>query len=259
MAKLGKNSRYHATRVIRDDDSETFSIWKQPGNANVGERLYIVKQPDLDRPDLIAYEAYGDVSLWWLIMWYNDILDPFSLEVGDRLRIPDSLPLIPKREDMVSFTEAAEADLAPPILRPYAIPPFQSSTIQSGSTVSTEASYEFNYGFLIPNVVSNNVHFSLEISLSEQFSSLVLSKSTASSVSRWSYFNPFTNGGEGSHEPFPADGISASMLNGNAVYFRLTNEDGLKAGTLYYVRHRVIVDGDPLMWNSPPPFVMRHN
>jgi hypothetical protein len=260
MIKLGQHSRFHATRVIVDEDSERFSRWKQPENIDVGEQLYIVRQSDLDRPDLIAYEMYGEVNLWWLIMWYNNILDPFSLEVGDRLRIPDFQQLIPRKDNIVVFNETAESVSAPPILRPYVVPPFQSLQAQStDSTVVSEEAYEFNYGFTIPNVSSNNVHFTLEISLSEQFSSVILSKSTLNSVDRWSYFNPFANGGSGSHEPFPSSGIPASSLNGNAVYFRLTNADALTSGTLYYVRHRAIVDGNALMWNSPPPFVMRHN
>jgi hypothetical protein len=262
MIPLGQNSRFHATRVIKEGDIERFSMWKQPPDLDVGERLYIVKQSDLDRPDLIAYEMYGDVSFWWLIMWYNDILDPLSLEIGDRLRVPDHFGLIPKREDTVVFNESDDSDgsTAPPILRQYSIPPFQSQQgLGSESTLTTDSAYEFNYGFLIPSVASNDVHFTLEISPSEQFSSIILSKSTVNSVDRWSYFNPFTNGGSGSHEAFPTSGISASTLNGNTVYFRLTNADGLTAGTLYYVRHRAIVDGNSLMWNSPPPFVMRHN
>jgi hypothetical protein len=261
-AVLGQHSRFHATRVIKGPDgSERFSIWRQPKNVNAGERLYIVKQSDLDRPDLIAYDMYGNVELWWLIMWYNNILDPFSLEVGDRLRVPDYQSLIPRREDIAVFQETQEVTSAPPVVRPYATPPFQSpqaSTTGTGTVVS-ESAYEFNYGFLIPNISANNVHFTLEISLSEQFSSIVLSKSTINSIEKWSYFSPFTNSGSGSHEAFPRSGISASTLNGNTVYYRLTNDDGLVAGTLYYVRHRAIVNGTALMWNSPPPFVMRHN
>jgi hypothetical protein len=261
-ATLGQYSRFHATRVIREPDgSEKFSIWKQPKNINVGERLYIVKQSDLDRPDLISYSMYGNVDLWWIIMWYNGILDPFSLEVGDRLRVPDYQNLIPSRGDITVFQEiqGTQPTIAPPVVRPYATPPFQNPQEDvTTNTVISENPYEFNYGFLIPNLSSNSVHFTLEISLSEQFSSIVLSKSTLNSVEKWSYFNPFTNGGSGSHEAFPSAGVSASALNGNTVYYRLTNDDGLVIGVLYYVRHRAVVNGTALMWSSPPPFIMRN-
>ncbi|MGE0642612.1 MAG: LysM peptidoglycan-binding domain-containing protein [Nitrospira sp.] len=37
----------------------------------------------------VASQVYGNPSLWRAIAEYNDIDDPFSLETGQRLRIPD--------------------------------------------------------------------------------------------------------------------------------------------------------------------------
>jgi hypothetical protein len=36
---------------------------------------YIIK--DFERPDLIAYDVYGDETLDWLIYFSNDIIDPY--------------------------------------------------------------------------------------------------------------------------------------------------------------------------------------
>jgi len=262
MIPLSQFSRFHATRVITESDgTERFGIWKQPRNINVGERIYVVKGDDLDRPDLISFKMYGRVDLWWLVMWYNSILDPFSIEVGDRLRIPDFQDIIPRTEDIDLPIVETVVEAAPPIIRPFTTPPFQGlqEVDTTVPTVTTDTAYEFNYGFIIPDLQSTSVHFILEISLSDQFTSVVLSKSTVNSTEKWSYYNPFANSGEGGHAAFPRGGISASALKGNTVYYRLTNEDGLVPGKLYYVRHRAVVDGVALVWNSPPPFVMRHN
>lgn len=261
MIPLGQFSRFQATRTITDaDGTERFGIWKQPRNVNVGERIYVVKGDDVDRPDMISFKMYGRVDLWWLIMWYNGILDPFSLEVGDRLRVPDYETIVPRAEDTVEVLPESVTESAPPIIRQFAIPPFQGLQEQeTTTTVTTDTAYEFNYGFLIPDIQSNSVHFTLEISLSDQFAPVILSKSTVNSVDKWSYYDPFANSGNGAHALFPRTGVSASALKGNTVYYRLTNDDGLVPGKLYYVRHRAIVDGVNLVWNSPPPFVMRHN
>ena len=42
------------------------------------------------RPDLISYRIYGDVQYWWLLMFYNKILDPEDLINGMVLQYPDA-------------------------------------------------------------------------------------------------------------------------------------------------------------------------
>lgn len=54
---------------------------------------HIVKEDDLGRPDLIALEHYNDDSKTDVILKWNGISDPFSLQVGDVLEIPnDQVP-----------------------------------------------------------------------------------------------------------------------------------------------------------------------
>ena len=41
------------------------------------------------RPDAIAYKFYGAPELFWIILRYNNITDPFeSLTQGSKIRIP---------------------------------------------------------------------------------------------------------------------------------------------------------------------------
>lgn len=43
------------------------------------------------RPDLLAYELYGDADLWWVFILYNrnKIVDPiFDFKTGLTLRVP---------------------------------------------------------------------------------------------------------------------------------------------------------------------------
>ena len=56
----------------------------------VGVREHIVREDDLLRPDLIALEYYGDQSKTDIILKYNGISDPFSMQVGDVIEIPQS-------------------------------------------------------------------------------------------------------------------------------------------------------------------------
>mgnify|MGYP003152896175 FL=1 len=41
------------------------------------------------RPDLISDIFYKTPVYWWLILWYNNIDDPFEgLNLGDQIKIP---------------------------------------------------------------------------------------------------------------------------------------------------------------------------
>lgn len=40
------------------------------------------------RPDLVSYNIYGSTQGWWLLLYYNDIIDPESLSNGDTLKYP---------------------------------------------------------------------------------------------------------------------------------------------------------------------------
>jgi len=51
---------------------------------------HVVKEDEIARPDLIALEYYGDQSKTDIILKWNGISDPFSMQPGDVLEIPSS-------------------------------------------------------------------------------------------------------------------------------------------------------------------------
>jgi hypothetical protein len=57
---------------------------------------YQVTDADLMRPDMISYKNYnGSIDYWWIIMYVNDIDNPFSdLISGNILTIPNILDII---------------------------------------------------------------------------------------------------------------------------------------------------------------------
>lgn len=89
---LDLKSRYRASLVHRDEDTGKpyFDLWRVP-------RIRETKPPTIVRvtaryryrPDLLAYDVYGDVSLFWVIAVRNGILFPLrDMEVGKVLFAP---------------------------------------------------------------------------------------------------------------------------------------------------------------------------
>lgn len=62
-----------------------------PGNLNyqksIGDRYFTTEQADAIWT--IADQAYGDSKQWWKIAMANKIFNPFELEPGTTLLIPD--------------------------------------------------------------------------------------------------------------------------------------------------------------------------
>ena len=52
---------------------------------------FVVDSRSEGRPDLIAQAMLGDSKLWWLLLQYNSVLDPFAeVSIGRVLKIPDA-------------------------------------------------------------------------------------------------------------------------------------------------------------------------
>jgi phage tail protein X len=84
-------SRYNRNgRKVLPDGRRVFrpKIYK-----NIPKRdsdIYIVTQGG-DRLDTIAYQMYGDSSLWWIIAAANNIHDAtFAVKEGTVLRVPEN-------------------------------------------------------------------------------------------------------------------------------------------------------------------------
>lgn len=92
--------------MSRYDNNETQRI--RDGRRVYRTRIYpnipprdddeYVRTQDGDRLDLLAYEFYGDQSLWWIIASANNIHNaPIGLEAGLLLRIPQNYIQIKSR------------------------------------------------------------------------------------------------------------------------------------------------------------------
>ena len=57
---------------------------------NYAPSYYRISQSDILRPDLISYRIYGSVTYFWIILFVNNIQNPFTgLVIGNLLTIPD--------------------------------------------------------------------------------------------------------------------------------------------------------------------------
>ena len=53
-------------------------------------RDHIVTQEELGLPDAIAHKHYGDADLWWVICYYNGIIDPLNdMKIGAKIKVPN--------------------------------------------------------------------------------------------------------------------------------------------------------------------------
>jgi len=53
-----------------------------------GSAFITITEETQYRPDKLAYMAYGNENLAWIVLKFNDITDPFDLEVGKIIEIP---------------------------------------------------------------------------------------------------------------------------------------------------------------------------
>ena len=93
MAKITRTSRYIHTKTYTDDLVQPgrfrMGVWKAPDIDMTNYDRYAIKESDIGRIDLIAWEFYRDVNLWWAIALVNGIKNPFEdLVIGDTIFIP---------------------------------------------------------------------------------------------------------------------------------------------------------------------------
>lgn len=91
-------NNFSITNIFKKDSPNGFQelvLFQNAFNGYKFERpmqTYRVKQQDLQRPDLLSLKTYGTENYWFVILWINDIEDPWNdLEEGDLIDIPDQL------------------------------------------------------------------------------------------------------------------------------------------------------------------------
>ena len=89
-------SRYKNLRRIVDSKTNKIyhETWVQKGVDQSSEDFYItITQENEGRLDIIAAKYLNTAKYWWVIALANNIIDPFDIPIGTRLRIPQLVSL----------------------------------------------------------------------------------------------------------------------------------------------------------------------
>jgi hypothetical protein len=88
MATYSNTSPWYTTK-IKNNYLDVLSI--RPVSADVDDFLYTIEPQYTYRPDLLAYDLYGEVNLWWVFIQRNlDVLQDPILDFvpGTQIYIP---------------------------------------------------------------------------------------------------------------------------------------------------------------------------
>jgi hypothetical protein len=93
MAIYNNTSPWYNTQTVQDY-LDILSI--RPVSADADDFLYTIESQYAYRPDLLAYDLYGESSLWWVFIQRNlDVLqDPiYDFVPGTKIYIPKNSSL----------------------------------------------------------------------------------------------------------------------------------------------------------------------
>ena len=89
MAFYSGSSPYASTQIIEDEYLDVLTI--RPVPAKSDDVLYTVEPQYNRRPDLLAYDLYGNEKLWWVFAQRNpdQIEDPiYDFAPGVTIQLP---------------------------------------------------------------------------------------------------------------------------------------------------------------------------
>lgn len=89
MASYISTSPWHKTKTVKGQYLDVLTI--RPVPAESDDVLYTIEVQYTHRPDLLAYDLYGDKNLWWVFAQRNmDIIkDPiYDIEAGVQIYLP---------------------------------------------------------------------------------------------------------------------------------------------------------------------------
>ena len=81
-------SRYKNTKLTQKNGTSYYKKTLYKGIPESEDDIYVITQSG-DRLDLLAYQYYGDTSLWWYIAKANN-LNKMNIEDNIQIRIPGS-------------------------------------------------------------------------------------------------------------------------------------------------------------------------
>lgn len=93
MATYTNTSPWYLT-TLTQDYLNILSI--RPVSAEPDDYLYTIEPQYTNRPDLLAYDLYGEANLWWVFIQRNlDVLqDPiFDFTPGTKIYVPKTSSL----------------------------------------------------------------------------------------------------------------------------------------------------------------------
>jgi hypothetical protein len=96
MAAYDSNSPWFNTQVVNGQYLDVLSI--RPIPAESDDILYIIEPQYTYRPDLLAYDLYGSIKLWWVFAQRN--MDVIKDPIYDML--PGTQIYLPKGESLSS-------------------------------------------------------------------------------------------------------------------------------------------------------------
>jgi len=95
MATYNKSSPYSATGKF----GNFLDVWtKRPFKAKPDDVKYVIDRVYKNRPDLLAYDLYGDAALWWVFAVRNP--NVLKNPLGDFL--PGVSIYLPKKATLMS-------------------------------------------------------------------------------------------------------------------------------------------------------------
>jgi hypothetical protein len=89
MASYTSTSPWHKTKTVKGQYLDVLTI--RPVPAESDDVLYTIEVQYTHRPDLLAYDLYGDKNLWWVFAQrnMNVIKDPiYDIEAGTQIYLP---------------------------------------------------------------------------------------------------------------------------------------------------------------------------
>lgn len=79
--------------------------------TNIDVIYYDVPSQEENRLDLIAYKFLGAASYSWVISYFNQIEDGFTVREGQRLRIPTNISSLFKPQELLASISALQLNL----------------------------------------------------------------------------------------------------------------------------------------------------
>lgn len=114
--QLSSASRMQATPLfqLRDSDGNVtneyaWGTWEPPDiPSDATDDVHVVTDNDLGRVDLLADKFYGNVSLYWIILHVNDIMDQFTTDPTMLGLVPGTVLRIPKKARVLAILQSGK-------------------------------------------------------------------------------------------------------------------------------------------------------